>query len=150
MPSPRGDGRFGGRKELAPPSAEEIVNFARYLGMDPVFDSHLLWVAEEALTAPLPSHWTEHIDDDDFPYYYNNETDVSTRQHPLDEYYKSLYLKMAGKEELKKFGGAKKTPPSGERSQRESQRDSCRSDATEFYTPREMTEREVIEMAEHA
>jgi hypothetical protein len=28
--------------------------------MDPVADHDLLWIAQEALNAPLPSEWTEH------------------------------------------------------------------------------------------
>ena len=28
--------------------------------MDPVADRDLLWIAQEALNAPLPSEWTEH------------------------------------------------------------------------------------------
>ena len=30
--------------------------------MDPVYDSHLLWICEEALDAPLPEKWSEHFD----------------------------------------------------------------------------------------
>ena len=32
----------------------------RYLGMDPVADRDLLWIAQAALNAQLPSEWTEH------------------------------------------------------------------------------------------
>jgi hypothetical protein len=28
--------------------------------MDPVADRDLLWIAQEALNAPLPSEWSEH------------------------------------------------------------------------------------------
>ena len=28
--------------------------------MDPVADRDLLWIAQEALNAPLPAEWTEH------------------------------------------------------------------------------------------
>ena len=38
----------------------DVIEFAKYLGMDPVADHDLLWIAQEALKAPLPSEWTEH------------------------------------------------------------------------------------------
>jgi hypothetical protein len=34
----------------------------RYLGMDPDADSDLLYIAEWALTAPVPDGWTVHLD----------------------------------------------------------------------------------------
>ena len=55
-------------------SAVEIVEFARFIGMDPVHDSHLLWICEEALAAPLPDGWTEHSDSNDDPYYHCRAT----------------------------------------------------------------------------
>jgi hypothetical protein len=42
------------------PTQEEIVEYAVYLGMDPAADVDLLYIAEWALTAPLPDGWTEH------------------------------------------------------------------------------------------
>ena len=33
------------------------------LGMDPVKDKELIWIAEEALLAELPEPWTRHYDD---------------------------------------------------------------------------------------
>ena len=42
------------------PTHEEIVEYAVYLGMDPTADVDLLYIAEWALTAPLPDGWTEH------------------------------------------------------------------------------------------
>ena len=42
------------------PTHEEVVEYASYLGMDPVADAELLYIAEWALTAPLPDGWTEH------------------------------------------------------------------------------------------
>ena len=39
------------------PSATEIVDYAWYIGMDPIGDVNLLWIAEEALCASLPEGW---------------------------------------------------------------------------------------------
>eukprot|EP00741_Cyanophora_paradoxa_P006029 tig00000970_g5847.t1 len=87
------------------PTAMEIAAFARYLGMDPVTDCHLLWIAEEALSAPLPDEYEEHLDEEGKVYYYNTETDVSQREHPLDSHYRDLYLQMKQHEETDPEGG---------------------------------------------
>lgn len=74
-----------------PPTQEEIVEYAVYLGMDPVADKDLLYIAEWALTAPLPEGWTEHLDQEGNEFYYNSVTGVSTYEHPLDEQYRAYY-----------------------------------------------------------
>jgi hypothetical protein len=53
-----------------------------------------LRVAEEALTAALPEGWTEHTDASGNSFYFNASTGSSTWEHPLDEYYRSLFLKL--------------------------------------------------------
>lgn len=73
------------------PSPAEIVEYARWIGMDPLADSHLLWICEEALAAPLPHGWSEHFDEDDEAYYHCISTGETTREHPLDEHYRQLY-----------------------------------------------------------
>ncbi|KAJ1472595.1 hypothetical protein T484DRAFT_1571568, partial [Baffinella frigidus] len=73
----------------AGPSATEIVDYARYIGMDPIGDVNLLWIAEEALCASLPEGWTEHTDAAGNAFYYNAGSGVSSWEHPLDEYYRS-------------------------------------------------------------
>ncbi len=71
--------------------ARNVVEFARYLGIDPVFECGLLWIAEEAMLAPMPPGWSEHEDASGHPYFYNLATDESVRTHPLDGYYRSLH-----------------------------------------------------------
>ena len=68
--------------------------YAVYLGMEPTEDTDLLWIAEEALTAGEPEGWTEQMDPNGNLYYWNATTGMSSRQHPLDEYYQNLYLKL--------------------------------------------------------
>ena len=67
---------------------KEIMEFAEYLGMDPVEDGDLLWIAEQARNAPLPAPWSEHQDEAGNTYYYNSATDDSVWEHPLDQYYR--------------------------------------------------------------
>ena len=53
-----------------------VKEHARYLGMDPSDKDHaeLMWIAEEALTAPLPDDWEQGVTDDGTPYFYNVKT----------------------------------------------------------------------------
>mmetsp|Transcript_81506 Transcript_81506/g.179235 ORF Transcript_81506/g.179235 Transcript_81506/m.179235 type:complete len:505 (-) Transcript_81506:84-1598(-) len=73
------------------PSGPELIAYARYLGIDPVADHDLLWIAVEALEAPLPSDWTEHFDSNDRVFYYNATTRVSSWTHPLEVVYRDTY-----------------------------------------------------------
>jgi len=56
--------------------AEEVEEYAIYLGMDLTEDRELLYIAEMAMAAPLPSGWTEHDDADGREFYYNTVTGV--------------------------------------------------------------------------
>jgi hypothetical protein len=73
------------------PSGPELIAYARYLGIDPVADHDLLWIAVEALEAPLPCEWTEHFDSSDRVFYYNATTRVSSWTHPLEHIYRETY-----------------------------------------------------------
>ena len=82
-----------------------VKEHARYLGMDPSDKDHaeLMWIAEEALTAPLPDDWEQGVTDDGTPYFYNVKTKESVWDHPLDAHYQKLF-----KVELKKLKKEKK------------------------------------------
>ena len=75
----------------AAPSQEEINEYAVYLGMDPAADKDLLYIAEWALSAPLPEGWTEHVDTSGNEFYFNSMTGVSTYEHPLDGQFREYY-----------------------------------------------------------
>ena len=47
--------------DASPPTAKEIRDYAEYLGLNPDVDEEFLWIAEEALCAPLPAGWSEHF-----------------------------------------------------------------------------------------
>ena len=44
------------------PSAEELTQYARYLGIDPIFNADLLWIAEQVGLVLLYSK-EHHIED---------------------------------------------------------------------------------------
>jgi hypothetical protein len=46
------------RKALNAQAMKEVETFAEYLGMNLAEDRDLLWIAVEAMTAPLPPNWT--------------------------------------------------------------------------------------------
>ncbi|KAI8845355.1 hypothetical protein BJ741DRAFT_527112, partial [Chytriomyces cf. hyalinus JEL632] len=39
------------------PDENEILEYAKFLGMDEHEDKHLFWIARESLKAPLPADW---------------------------------------------------------------------------------------------
>lgn len=81
---------------------EEVVHFAKtLLGLDPEIDADLLWIAEEALRAPLPLGWVELEDPHTgVPYYHSTVDNTVTWDHPLDGHYKL----MAARAQLAKPG----------------------------------------------
>jgi hypothetical protein len=84
-------------------SEEEVLEYAKWLGMDLESDKDLFWLPREGLMAPLPNNWKpcKEKDSEDI-YYFNFATGESTWDHPCDEYYKRRY-----QEEKKKKQEAK-------------------------------------------
>jgi hypothetical protein len=79
------------REKGLEPTKPELIAYARYLGIDPITDGDLMWVADEALNAPLPSEWTEHHDSADRVFYYNVQTHASSWTHPLEQVHRQTY-----------------------------------------------------------
>lgn len=52
----------------------DIVEMARYIGIRVSSDSSLLWIAADALAAPLPNGWVIHKSKDGRGFYYNELT----------------------------------------------------------------------------
>merc|ERR1712127_42315 len=74
------------------PTQDEVIEYAKWLGMDLEADKALLWIAREGLKAPLPENWKPcKTTDTDEIYYFNFSTGDSTWDHPCDEYYRKLY-----------------------------------------------------------
>ena len=83
-----------GRAPQDPPSAQEVADYASHLEISTETDQHLLWVAEEALCAPLPARWAEHVEAETGHVFFRGPgadgTPYSTHCHPLEEQYKTL------------------------------------------------------------
>ena len=77
-----------------PPSRRprpEIVDYAKWLGMDMEVDKHLLWVARQGLKAPLPKDWKPCKSPEGEIYYFNFSTGESVWDHPCDDHYRNMY-----------------------------------------------------------
>ena len=101
--------KVANRKKKDAQWMDMVLEYAVYLGMDPEVDGELLWIAEQALRAPVPVGWEEMMDPFGDLYFFNETTSQSTRQHPMDGYYQQLYLKLR----LQKAGGfaVEEAPP---------------------------------------
>jgi hypothetical protein len=54
-------------------------------------DASLLYIAEQALTAPCPDGWTVHLDSDGNEFFYNPTSQASTYEHPMDQHFRKMY-----------------------------------------------------------
>ncbi|XP_028898077.1 uncharacterized protein LOC105215185 [Zeugodacus cucurbitae] len=73
------------------PSAEEIHDYAMMVGIDPVKEPHLLYLAKEGLMQALPTDWKICYSEEKCGhYYYNLKTKQSQWDHPLDAVYREL------------------------------------------------------------
>ncbi|CAN0542024.1 unnamed protein product, partial [Ectocarpus sp. 8 AP-2014] len=64
---------------------------ARYIGIRVSSDSSLLWIASDALAAPLPNGWVMHKSKEGRWFYHNDLTGQSRWDHPLDPHFRQLY-----------------------------------------------------------
>lgn len=92
------------RKDGLGPSGPELFAYARYLGIDPLADHDLLWMAEEALCAPMPIDWTEQVDGHERTFYYNAKTKTSSWTHPMEHIFREAY------QEIVRFRNAPLSP----------------------------------------
>eukprot|EP00929_Paragymnodinium_shiwhaense_P016309 TRINITY_DN12458_c0_g1_i1.p1 TRINITY_DN12458_c0_g1~~TRINITY_DN12458_c0_g1_i1.p1 ORF type:complete len:481 (+),score=100.75 TRINITY_DN12458_c0_g1_i1:114-1556(+) len=80
----------GGPEWAGAEESTELLDYARQLGLDPVADLDLMWLAEEALATPLPQGWSMFHTQDNQPYFFNEITQDSCWFHPVDSCYKEL------------------------------------------------------------
>ncbi|XP_015109500.1 restin homolog isoform X2 [Diachasma alloeum] len=73
------------------PSNDEVLDYARRLGINPATEPYLLDLAREGLMAALPEGWQPcYLEPQDAWYYYHAATETTTWEHPLDAKYKEL------------------------------------------------------------
>lgn len=80
----------------------DVIEYARYLGMDPEKDADYLDIALEGLHAPLPEGWESIVNEEGEEVFVNMQTQEMSYNHPLDEYYRQLYLERKEKDLKKK------------------------------------------------
>eukprot|EP00960_Hanusia_phi_P033791 750639-Hanusia_phi.AAC.2 len=69
---------------------EELNEFAKHLGIDPIKEQGLMWICRMALDAPVPEGWSAFEDGDGHTYYFHAETQSSSWDHPSDGYFRQL------------------------------------------------------------
>lgn len=77
--------------ETSHPTNEELLDYAKRLGIDPDAEPQLLDLAREGLMAALPKGWSPCFHEASGAwYYYQASTGTTTWEHPLDEIYRGL------------------------------------------------------------
>ncbi|XP_011820391.1 PREDICTED: centrosomal protein of 164 kDa [Mandrillus leucophaeus] len=79
------------------PSEQEILEFAREIGIDPIKEPELMWLAREGIVAPLPGEWKPCQDITGDIYYFNFANGQSMWDHPCDEHYRNLVIQERAK-----------------------------------------------------
>merc|ERR1711988_961065 len=97
------------------PTEEEILEYAKWLGMDENQDKHLFWIAREGLKAPLPEHWKPCKTQEGEIYYFNFSTGDSVWDHPCDEYYRKQYEEEKSKPKKEQRSGPTDTKKKGQK-----------------------------------
>jgi len=75
--------------EDGPPTEEQVLEYAEFLGMDLDTERHLLWIAREGVAAPVPKPWKTCTEKGEV-FYFNFETEESSWDHPCDGQYRKL------------------------------------------------------------
>jgi hypothetical protein len=70
--------------------SEELISMCEYLGIRVLSERDMIWIAEDALKAPLPVNWMAQRDRQGRTFFYNNITQQSRWEHPLDPHFRNL------------------------------------------------------------
>jgi len=87
--APQGFGQVTNSKRKQA-SVVEMLEYVKSLDIDPIKESDLLWIAEEAFNAALPPGWSEHQDEEGRVYFHNGATGESVWRHPMDDLFKEV------------------------------------------------------------
>jgi Ca2+-binding EF-hand superfamily protein len=69
---------------------DELINMCEYLGICILSEQNMIWIAADALRAPLPVNWSAQKDSSGKTYFYNHLTNQSQWEHPLDPHFRNL------------------------------------------------------------
>lgn len=75
---------------ILPQLSEELISMCEYLGIGIISEPNMIWIASDALKAPLPVNWTAQKDSQGRTYFYNQLTNQSRWEHPLDPHFRNL------------------------------------------------------------
>lgn len=75
------------------PTQKDVLEQCDALGINPLTEPDLIYIAREALKAPLPESWKPITDGHGGIYYYNFNTHESTWEHPCDTFYQNMLQK---------------------------------------------------------
>mmetsp|Transcript_136869 Transcript_136869/g.355250 ORF Transcript_136869/g.355250 Transcript_136869/m.355250 type:complete len:1369 (-) Transcript_136869:35-4141(-) len=87
--APQGLGQLANAKRKQA-SVVEMLEYVKGLDIDPIKESDMLWIAEEAFNAALPPGWSEHQDEEGRVYFHNNATGDSVWRHPMDDLFREI------------------------------------------------------------
>ncbi len=73
-----------------PDLSEELISMCEYLGIRVLSEKDMIWIASDALKAPLPVNWTAEKDSQGRTFFYNHLTNQSRWEHPLDPHFRNL------------------------------------------------------------
>ena len=76
------------------PTPSQVQEYALYLGLDPVHDQDLLYLAVEGLQAPLSPPWQQFTNEQGVVFYFNPDTQQSSWEHPSDAFYQQKAREM--------------------------------------------------------
>jgi hypothetical protein len=69
---------------------EDVKDMSTYLRLDAQRDYRFMWVAQLAMSEPVPNQWKEMYDEQGYPYYVNQINGRTSRRHPSDAFYNQL------------------------------------------------------------
>lgn len=78
------------RKEGQGVDEEKLAEYAEYLGINPVMEQDILWIARRCMDAPLPKGWKEFTDDQGQSYFHNESKQETSWDHPLDSHVRTF------------------------------------------------------------
>ena len=78
----------------------DVRDMAVYLGMNPLTDEHLFWLAEEALCASLPLGWNPVVKADGVPVFVDARTGLESAEHPMDPCFRNIFFREKEAERL--------------------------------------------------